>query len=85
MQAHDQAPFQLFVRDPINGIKVELNFAAEEAKRAGCRPNPHGRRRRQGGPRRNRLSRRLTVRDQATAGLAPTRQVEGSCRIARGV
>jgi hypothetical protein len=37
-QADDQALFQLFVRDPINGIKVELNFAAAEAKRAGRRP-----------------------------------------------
>ena len=37
-QAHDQALFQLFVRDPINGIKIELSFAAEEVKRAGRRP-----------------------------------------------
>ena len=37
-QAHDQALFQLFVRDPINGIKIELNFAAEEARRAGRKP-----------------------------------------------
>jgi hypothetical protein len=37
-QARDQALFQLFVRDPINGIKIELNFAAEEARRAGRRP-----------------------------------------------
>jgi hypothetical protein len=27
--------YQLFLREPINGIKVELNFAAEEALRAG--------------------------------------------------
>jgi hypothetical protein len=26
------------VRDPINGIKVELNFAAEEARCAGRQP-----------------------------------------------
>jgi catechol 2,3-dioxygenase-like lactoylglutathione lyase family enzyme len=37
-QADDQALFQLFLRDPINGIKVELNFAAEEARRAGRKP-----------------------------------------------
>lgn len=37
-QAHDQALYQLFCRDPINGIKVELNFAAEEATRAGRKP-----------------------------------------------
>jgi catechol 2,3-dioxygenase-like lactoylglutathione lyase family enzyme len=37
-QAHDQALFQLFLRDPINGIKIELNFAAEEAARAGRKP-----------------------------------------------
>jgi hypothetical protein len=38
VQAHNQALFQLFLCDPINGIKVELNFAAEEARRAGRRP-----------------------------------------------
>ena len=36
-QAHDQSLYQLFFREPINGIKVELNFAAEEAQRAGRR------------------------------------------------
>jgi hypothetical protein len=41
-QANDQALFQLFLRDPINGIKVELNFAAAEAARAGCRPTLTG-------------------------------------------
>jgi catechol 2,3-dioxygenase-like lactoylglutathione lyase family enzyme len=34
-QAHNQSLYQLFFREPINGIKVELNFAAEEARRAG--------------------------------------------------
>ena len=34
-QAEDQASYQLFVREPINGIKVELGFAAEEARAAG--------------------------------------------------
>lgn len=34
-QAHDQSLYQLFLRDPINGIKVELNFTAEEAQSAG--------------------------------------------------
>jgi hypothetical protein len=37
-QANDGALFQLFFRDPINGIKVELNFAAAEAERAGREP-----------------------------------------------
>jgi catechol 2,3-dioxygenase-like lactoylglutathione lyase family enzyme len=37
-QANDGALFQLFFRDPINGIKVELNFAAAEAECAGRRP-----------------------------------------------
>jgi hypothetical protein len=41
-QAHDQALFQLFVRDPINGIKIEPNFAAEESKRAGRKPTRIG-------------------------------------------
>jgi catechol 2,3-dioxygenase-like lactoylglutathione lyase family enzyme len=34
-QAHNQALYQLFFREPINGIKVELNFPAAEAQRAG--------------------------------------------------
>lgn len=38
-QANDGALFQLFFRDPINGIKVELNFAAAEAARAGRTPS----------------------------------------------
>ena len=37
-QANGQALHQLFCRDPINGIKVELNFAAAEAQRAGRKP-----------------------------------------------
>ena len=34
-QAHDQSLYQLFFMEPINGIKVELNFSAEEAAKAG--------------------------------------------------
>ena len=34
-KAHNSDLFQLFMREPINGIKVELNFSAEEAARAG--------------------------------------------------
>jgi hypothetical protein len=34
-QAHDQSLYQLFFMEPINGIKVELNFSAEEAEKAG--------------------------------------------------
>lgn len=34
-QAHDQALYQVFFREPINGIKVELNFPAAEAQLAG--------------------------------------------------
>jgi catechol 2,3-dioxygenase-like lactoylglutathione lyase family enzyme len=37
-QANGQALYQLFLADPMNGIKIELNFAAEEARRAGRRP-----------------------------------------------
>jgi catechol 2,3-dioxygenase-like lactoylglutathione lyase family enzyme len=37
-QANGQALYQLFLADPINGIKIELNFPAEEARRAGRRP-----------------------------------------------
>ena len=37
-QADGQALYQLFLADPVNGIKIELNFAAEEARRAGRRP-----------------------------------------------
>ena len=34
-QAHNQSLYQLFFVEPINNIKVELNFSAEEAQRAG--------------------------------------------------
>jgi catechol 2,3-dioxygenase-like lactoylglutathione lyase family enzyme len=34
-KAHNSDLFQLFMREPINGIKVELNFSAEEAIRSG--------------------------------------------------
>ena len=34
-QAHGQALYQLFFFEPINNIKIELNFPAEEARRAG--------------------------------------------------
>jgi catechol 2,3-dioxygenase-like lactoylglutathione lyase family enzyme len=37
-QANGHALYQLFLTDPINGIKIELNFAAEEARRAGRKP-----------------------------------------------
>jgi catechol 2,3-dioxygenase-like lactoylglutathione lyase family enzyme len=37
-QANGQALYQLFLTEPVNGIKVELNFPAEEARRAGRRP-----------------------------------------------
>lgn len=34
-QAHNQSLYQLFFMEPINGIKVELNFPAAEAEKAG--------------------------------------------------
>jgi catechol 2,3-dioxygenase-like lactoylglutathione lyase family enzyme len=34
-KAHNSDLYQLFMREPINGIKVELNFSAEEAIRTG--------------------------------------------------
>ena len=34
-KAHNSELFQLFMREPINGLKVELNFSAEEAARSG--------------------------------------------------
>ena len=37
-KAHDSNLYQLFLREPINGIKLELNFSAEEAVRAGRVP-----------------------------------------------
>jgi catechol 2,3-dioxygenase-like lactoylglutathione lyase family enzyme len=37
-KAHNSDLYQLFMREPINGIKVELNFAAHEAVGAGLVP-----------------------------------------------
>ena len=37
-KAHNSNLYQLFMREPINGIKVELNFSAEEAVKAGRAP-----------------------------------------------
>jgi catechol 2,3-dioxygenase-like lactoylglutathione lyase family enzyme len=37
-KAHNSDLYQLFMREPINGIKVELNFSAEEAAKAGRAP-----------------------------------------------
>jgi catechol 2,3-dioxygenase-like lactoylglutathione lyase family enzyme len=34
-KAHNSNLYQLFMREPINGIKVELNFSAQEAIRVG--------------------------------------------------
>ena len=34
-QAHDQSLYQLFFTEPINRIKIELNFPAEEAAKSG--------------------------------------------------
>jgi catechol 2,3-dioxygenase-like lactoylglutathione lyase family enzyme len=38
-KAHNSDLYQLFMREPINGIKVELNFAAAEAVRTGRVPS----------------------------------------------
>lgn len=38
-KAHNSDLYQLFMREPINGIKVELNFAAHEAIAAGRLPS----------------------------------------------
>jgi catechol 2,3-dioxygenase-like lactoylglutathione lyase family enzyme len=38
-KAHNSNLFQLFMREPINGIKVELNFSAAEAIAAGRMPS----------------------------------------------
>lgn len=38
-KAHNSDLYQLFMREPINGIKVELNFSAEEAVKAGRVPS----------------------------------------------
>ena len=37
-KAHNSNLYQLFMREPINGIKVELNFAWDEAARIGRVP-----------------------------------------------
>jgi hypothetical protein len=37
-KAHNSNLYQLFMREPINGIKVELNFAWHEAARIGRVP-----------------------------------------------
>ena len=37
-KAHNSNLYQLFMREPINGIKVELNFSWEEAVRMGRVP-----------------------------------------------
>jgi len=38
-KAHNSDLYQLFMREPINGIKVELNFTAQEALAAGRVPS----------------------------------------------
>ncbi|CAN5259013.1 VOC family protein [soil metagenome] len=38
-KAHNSDLYQLFMREPINGIKVELNFAAHEAIATGRVPS----------------------------------------------
>jgi hypothetical protein len=38
-KAHNSDLYQLFMREPINGIKVELNFTAQEAIAAGRVPS----------------------------------------------
>jgi hypothetical protein len=37
-KAHNSNLYQLFMREPINGIKVELNFAWHEAEQLGRVP-----------------------------------------------
>ena len=37
-KAHNSDLYQLFMREPINGIKVELNFSWQEAQRSGRVP-----------------------------------------------
>jgi len=37
-KAHNSDLYQLFMREPINGIKIELNFAWHEAQRIGRVP-----------------------------------------------
>jgi catechol 2,3-dioxygenase-like lactoylglutathione lyase family enzyme len=38
-KAHNSNLYQLFMREPVNGIKVELNFAWAEAERIGRVPS----------------------------------------------
>lgn len=38
-KAHNSNLYQLFMREPINGIKVELNFSAEEALKSNRLPS----------------------------------------------
>ena len=38
-KAHNSQLYQLFMREPINGIKVELNFSWEEAVQMGRVPS----------------------------------------------
>jgi len=35
---NDQGLYQLFLKDPVNGVKVELNYANAEAIAAGIKP-----------------------------------------------
>jgi hypothetical protein len=37
-KAHGSNLYQLFMREPVNGIKIELNFAWQEAQRMGRVP-----------------------------------------------
>jgi hypothetical protein len=34
----DQGLYQLFLKDPVNGVKIELSYANAEAAAAGIRP-----------------------------------------------
>jgi hypothetical protein len=34
----DQGLYQLFFKDPVNGVKIELSYANAEATAAGIRP-----------------------------------------------
>lgn len=38
-KAHNSDLYQLFMREPTNGIKIELNFSAHEAVKAGRLPS----------------------------------------------
>ncbi|MEO7151290.1 MAG: VOC family protein [Burkholderiaceae bacterium] len=39
-KTHDANVYQLFFREPVNGIKIELDFDAAEARAAGRVPSP---------------------------------------------